>query len=107
MNDVSRETKFDLRKKWTIKANACLAGKVILRAYYPNKATLETQGVDEHDPTYGALWIELNDGTIWCAMADDEGNGPGAFACYRHTNQTPKTTQTALNKIGGVLPVML
>lgn len=103
---VPRETPRDIRKEWTANANACLQGKTILRAFYPSKEALKAAGVEEDDPASGALWIELSDGTSWIPMADDEGNGPGAFACYGHTAKTPKTAKAAIEKMGGVLPVM-
>ena len=96
----------DFRKEWSIKANKCLAGKTILRAFYPSKDALKAAGITEDDPASGALWLELSDGTSWFPMRDDEGNGPGAFACYGHTKATPQAARKAINDMGGVLPVM-
>jgi hypothetical protein len=96
----------DFRKEWSIKANKCLAGKTIVRAFYPSKEALKAADVDEDDPASSALWIELSDGTSWFPMRDDEGNGPGAFACYGCSNETSQAARKAIDDMGGTLPVM-
>jgi hypothetical protein len=64
----------DYRKEWNEAASKLLVGKTIKKVGY-----LSAKEVDDLGWHQSTLAIELDDGTVFWASRDDEGNGAGVL----------------------------
>lgn len=73
----------DCRKEWNEAASKLLVGKTIKKVSYLSAKEADALGWDQ-----STLAIELDDGTLFWASRDDEGNGAGALFTSSETLPT-------------------